>query len=242
MKKGIRIGLIVLFIGFLFALASYNSLHPAEQGYTVWNDAMTMGDKETAKHHFIMYTDIFCPYCDKFSDAVTANLDDFKEQYIDGQNILFEIRVTDLNYLAGHSNNSLPAGEGAYCAAKQNNFWGYYHSLLDKLFEDYHSKGIGVDRNSEHIPDLNITYFYDAAEKGGLNREQFVSCMEKHEGKSELDKNTTRTANTLNGGVPYFVFDKFTYNGFMGEWNPTTDYINVRILMDAGLETGKEKE
>ena len=237
MNKVIRIGVIVIFVGFLFALAAYNSMHPSQKQFGVWNSAMTMGDKETAEHHFVMYTDIFCPYCDKFSNAVTANLEDFKTRYIDGNKILFEIRVTDLNYLSGHSDNSLPAGEGAYCAAKQNNFWGYYHALLGKLFEDYHSKGIGVDRNSEHIPELAIEYFYDAAEQGGLDRSQFISCMENHEGKAELDRNTTKTSQTLNGGVPYFVFDKFVYSGFMGDWDTTADYENVKLIMEAGLET-----
>ena len=94
---------------------------------TVWNEQMTKGDKDTAKHHFIMYTDVFCPYCDKFSDAVAANMEDFDKNYVEDKNILFEIRVTDMNYVNGHSTNSRPGGEAVYCAAKQGDVKRPHH-------------------------------------------------------------------------------------------------------------------
>ncbi len=237
MKRGIRIGAIVLVFGVFVALAIYNSLNPGPKVTGVWNDAMTIGNKETAKHHFIMYTDIFCPYCDKFSNAVTANWDDFNKKYIEDENILFEIRVTDINYLSGHSNNSLPAAEGAYCAAKQEKFWDYYHAILAKLYEDYHSQGIGVDRTSPRIPDLETDYFTDAANRGGLDYDSFATCMQNHETKDEVEKNTNRATNTISSGVPFFVFDKFSYNGFAGDWDAMEDYKNVELLMKAGLKT-----
>ena len=59
MQKAIRIGILVLVIGFLGALIIFNSINPAPVDMTVWNDQMAKGNKETAKHHFIMYTDIF---------------------------------------------------------------------------------------------------------------------------------------------------------------------------------------
>ena len=237
MQKAARIGIIILIFGLFIGLAIYNSLNPAKGDFTPWNAQMTVGDQESAKHHFIMYTDIFCPYCDKFSNAVTANWDDFVENYIEGKKIFFEIRVTDMNYTSGHSNNSKPAGEGAYCAAKQERFWEYYHALLAKLWEDYHSQGIGVDRFSEHIPDLEMDYFYDAADKAELDHDTFVSCMENHETEAELDANTQKAGAAINGGVPYFVFGKFATSGFVGEWNTEKDYLNVKDMLDAGLST-----
>ena len=236
MQKAIRVGILVLVIGFLGALVIFNSINPTPIDMTVWNEQMTKGDKETAKHHFIMYTDIFCPYCDKFSDAVAANLDHFENHYIKDNNILFEIRVTDVNYVNGHSQNSRPAGLAAYCAAKQGDFWSYYYALLAKIYNDYHSRGIGVDRTSEKIPTLEMSYFYDITDNlESIDREKFTTCMENNETAAELDKNTKEAQKKINGGVPRFFFDKYTADGFAGNWNTTSDYEQVKLLMDAGL-------
>ena len=236
MQKAIRVGLLVLIIGFLGALIIFNAVNPAPVDMTVWNEQMTKGDKDTAKHHFIMYTDVFCPYCDKFSDAVAANMEDFDKNYIEDKNILFEIRVTDMNYVNGHSTNSRPGGEAVYCAAKQGDFWSYYYALLAKIYKDYHSRGIGVDRDSEKIPTLSMDYFYDIADNiDTLDREKLVSCMENNETVKELDDNTTKAKSKVNGGVPRFVFDKYIADGFLGNWNTDNDYKQVKLLMDAGL-------
>lgn len=237
MQKAIRITALVAVIGLLVGLVIYNTLNPAPPDMGVWNTAMSKGDAKTAKHHFIMYTDIFCPYCDKFSNAVAANLEKWEHDYIERENILFEIRVTDVNYLNGHSNNSRPAGIAAYCAAKQDNFWDYYYALLAKMFEDYHSKGIGVDKYSQRIPDLDKSYFTNVAKGVKLDQGSFKQCVENEETAKELDKNTTRAQNYINGGVPRFVFDKFTYDGFAGTWDTASDYEQVKTLMNAGLST-----
>ena len=236
MQKAIRVGLLVLIIGFLGALIIFNAVNPAPVDMTVWNEQMTKGNKDTAKHHFIMYTDVFCPYCDKFSDAVAANMEDFDKNYIEDKNILFEIRVTDMNYVNGHSTNSRPGGEAVYCAAKQGDFWSYYYALLAKIYKDYHSRGIGVDRNSEKIPTLSMDYFYDIADNiDTLDRGKLVSCMESDETTAELDENTNKAKSKVNGGVPRFVFDKYVADGFLGNWNTDNDYKQVKLLMDAGL-------
>ncbi len=234
MQRVIRIVAVCVVIGFLVALIVFNATKPVD--FTPWEMAMTKGDKETAKHHFIMYTDIFCPYCDKFSNALRAHAEDFQKDYIEDKNVFFEIRMTDVNYTYGHSNNSRPGGEGAYCAAAQDNFWGYYDALLTKLYDDYHSKGIGVSKDSEHIPDLPDSYFSDAAEKGGLDVEKFNACMESDEMLAKLDSNTKRAQNALQSGVPYFVFDKYTANGFLGQWDAEGyDWEQAKLLLDAGL-------
>ena len=238
MQRVIRIGVLVAVVGFLVALVVFNTLNPTPPDMETWNAQMSKGDPETAKHHFIMYTDIFCPYCDKFSDAVAANMEDFNKHYIEDNNILFEIRVTDVNYVNGHSNNSRPAGEAAYCAAKQGDFWSYYYALLDKVYQDYHSRGIGVDRYSEKIPDLQPEYFYDIAnDLETIDREKLVSCMENDETIKELDDNTKKAQAKINGGVPRFVFDKYIADGFDGNWNTDHDYEQVKLLMDAGLSS-----
>ena len=238
MQRGIRIAILVAVIGFLAALVIFNTLNPAKPDMATWNAKMSKGDPETAKHHFVMYTDIFCPYCDKFSDAVAANLDDFEQKYIKDNNVLFEIRVTDMNYKNGHSNNSKPAGVAAYCAAREGNFWDYYYKLLGQLYEDYHSRGIGVSKESEKIPELEKSYFYHIAKDiDGLDYEKMKNCINNDETLSELDENTNKAQRIINGGVPHFVFDKYTADGFLGNWNTDNDYEQVKLLMDAGLSS-----
>ena len=224
MQKAVRVVAVVLVLGFLVALIAYNVANPPKPDYTPWTMAMTQGDKDTAEHHFVMYTDIFCPYCNKFSIAVMANQEEFEKEWLEEKKIFFELRVTDLNYVSGHSDNSRPAGEGAYCAAKQDKFWEYYHNLLQKIWDDYYVNGIGIDRDAEVIPTLASDYYYDAAEKGGLDMESFKSCFDNHEGADELDKNTLKAQKYITSGVPQFNFDKFSYSGFVGVWDSDTDW------------------
>lgn len=234
MQRAIRVIGLCLIIGFLVALLVFNANKPVD--YTPWEMAMTKGDKETATHHFIMYTDVFCPYCDKFSNALRAHAEEFKTDYLENKHIFFELRVTDVNYTYGHSNNSRPGGEGAYCAAAQNNFWGYYDALLERIYEEYHSKGIGVSKDSEHIPDLPEEYWTEVAEKGGLDVEAFKACMDSDEMLTKLDKNTERAQRNMPSGVPYFVFDRYTTSGFLGEWDAAGfDWEQAKLLLDAGL-------
>lgn len=236
MQKAIRIIVLVAIIGFLGALVIFNSLNPSPVDMTAWNEGMTKGDAKTAKHHFVMYTDIFCPYCDKFSDAVAANMEDFEKTYIEDNNVFFEIRVTDMNYENGHSPNSRPAAQGAYCASKQGDFWSYYYALLAKIYRDYHSRGIGVDRDSEKIPTLDKSYFYDFVDDiDTLDTENMKSCIENGDTLSEVDEMTAKAKTKINGGVPRFVFDKYIADGFLGNWNTDNDYKQVKLLMDAGL-------
>lgn len=231
-KAFLALGVVALVVG----LMVYNtSTKPTNaEPLVAWNEAMTKGDPETGKH-FIMYTDIFCPYCDKFSNALHANADDFNKNYIDNGKIYYEMRVTDLNYLSGHSDNSKPAGESTYCAAKQDKFWEYYKALLDKLYEDYHSKGIGVSKTSPRPPTLEVSYYYEIAKSAGLEEVAFVGCMEGHETLEELDAATTRAQRLIESGVPYFVFGDFRASGFDGNWDTDNDYKQAKLMLSAGL-------
>lgn len=227
--------LAVLVVGFVVALIIFNATRPVEVEVTAWNSAMVKGNPETGKH-YIMYTDIFCPYCDKFSNALHANAEDFAENYIDNGKVYYEMRVTDINYVSGHSDNSRPGGESIYCAAKQDKFWEYYEAILDKLYKDYHSKGIGVSRTSEKMPLLKNDYYYEAGAVVGMDVEEFRNCIENHDALEELNAATSKAQRLIASGVPYFVFGEFKTSGFDGNWNTDNDYKQARMMLDAGLE------
>ena len=184
MQKAIRAIAVLLVVGFLFALIIYNAAHPPKPDAAIWNRAMTLGDAETAEHFFYDYTDIMCPYCDKFAIAMDKHMDEFKADYVEDKKVFYELRLTSLlsNFhpdeasLVDNSTNSAMAG---YCAADQGKFWEWYGWILDKLNADFFSKGIGASSTAtEHIPQLEQSYFTAVSDEiEGLDGEKLTQCV-----------------------------------------------------------------
>jgi protein-disulfide isomerase len=221
-KVILAIGLGVLVVG----LVVYNATLPKKAedtgGAKAWNAAMAKGNPE-AKNHFIVYTDIFCPYCDNFSRAIMDNAVEFEENYLTNDAVYYELRLTDI--ISDHSVNSERAGEAGYCAAKQGKFWQFYEGILAKLWEDYHSKGIGTSKTSPKIPELDDEYYLVGE---GLDMEVLSGCLEGHETLKELKNNTTKASAVVKGSVPYFIFNDFVSSGFGGDW------ATVKMMFKAG--------
>lgn len=217
------VAVVCAFIGLIFAsLISQPS--PAGQA---WTAAMTTGP-EDAKSHYVMYTDLMCPYCDVFSREVMAHWDEF-QAYLSEHNILFEIRMTDMLYEGSNVEKSREAGEASYCAARENKFWEFYHGALKALWDDYHSKGIGSSKTAPPIKDMPDDYWLKVGQQVGLG-EQFANCLKNHESVDDLDYNTRR-ASQVAAGLPSFKFNKFTTSGFSDTW----DWSYVKMMLDAGL-------
>lgn len=214
---------IFVFVGLIFASLT-SKPDPAGEA---WTAAMTTGPDE-AKSHYIMYTDLMCPYCDVFSRETMAHWDEFQE-YLAEHKILFEIRMTDMLYEGNGSERSRDAGEAAYCAARENKFWEFYHGALSALWDDYHSKGIGSSKTAPPITNMPDDYWIKVGQKAGLG-EQFESCVNNHETAEELDYNTRRAAQ-VSTGLPSFKFNKFATSGFSDTW----DWNYVKMMLDAGL-------
>jgi hypothetical protein len=210
--------------GIVVALIVFNASQPREVEPEVWVEQMTMG-RSDAQNHFIVYTDMMCPYCDNFSRVIIENMDDFERDYLDTGKIYLEYRMTDI--IADHSVNSERAGEAAYCAAGVEKFWPWYGGVLKKLWDDYHSEGIGTSKTAPKIPELPDEYWAQEIEGVSLG-DDFVECMDSHGALAELDRNTARAAKVLPNGVPYFVFNDFTSSGFDGNWD------TVRAMFGAG--------
>ena len=161
-----------------------------------------------------------------------------QKEYLEDKGVYFEIRMTRMNYVSHKSENSKNAAEGSYCAAKQNKFWDFYYTMLDKLWADYFSKGIGVSKDAkEHIPELEMSYFNDAAEKGELNMDEFTACMDSNEMEKTINNNTNKAGSITGGGVPYFQFGGAQpAAGFAGNWDTDADWQNAKTMLNAGLK------
>ena len=245
MQKAIRIAAIVLIVGFIGYLFITSAINTGKAQKEPWHKAMTLGDIETAEHIFYDYTDIMCPYCDKFALAMDAHLDEFKKDYIEDKKVYYEIRLTDLlsKYHPedeGMVSNSHLSARAGYCAADKDKFWEYYSWILGKLDQDYFSKDIGTQPGKEKIPQLETEYFTAVGEDiEGLDSEYMASCIGSNDTIATVNKYTSKASGIVKSGLPYYVFDKYTAPGFAGNWEIEHDWQQARLLFDAGIASKK---
>ena len=229
MGRIIRIAAVIILAGAFVALIIFNaSSTPADEA---WDEATTMGNLD-AKNHYIFYTDLMCPYCDAYSRLIAENKEEFQRDYLEGKDILYEIRLTDFLYEYGEHKTeySRQSAEAAYCAARENKFWDFYEAALNKLNKDYHSKGIGVSKTSPQIKDITDEYWLNIGKSVGLG-EQFETCYKNHETVDQIKANTAKVSRIVDSGLPYFKFGKFSTGGFDQSW----DWSYVKKYLDAGL-------
>lgn len=240
MPKAFRIIGMVLVVGGIGALIALSIItlqnRAAEDFETrVWDEQMTMGNLD-AENHFVMYTDLACPYCDVFARELIENEEKFVKEYVEGQNVLWEVRLTSfLNAYGEHkSEMSLWSAEGAYCAKREGKFWDYYHAAVKSLWEDYHSKGIGNSKNAPMIKDMTADYWKKIGHEVGLG-EKFDQCFDNHETRAEINEVNEKTAEELQraggGGMPFFKFNNFIQSGF----DPSWDWDYVEMYLKSGL-------
>jgi len=230
----ITLGVVVLLSGSLI-------------GYTVWdkatdwhfevgdanswthNEAMMEGSAE-ASQTFYEYTDLFCPYCGKFSLVLRENQSEFESEYLNQNKFRYELVVTDI-LTDGKDNpvNSHMAGTFAYCAANQNKFWEFYNAFLDQIDEEFWQKGIGHEHDAPMIPYQNEAWFYEIAKNGGLDASALTDCYESGEGETQLANANAKAVTELSGGLPDFHFGAYQSSGFNGDWD------TVKQMFDAGL-------
>lgn len=228
--KIVRWVVLVLVVGLFFGLIITN-IGNKNHADAVWNEAATIG-KMDAQHYYIFYTDMACPYCSAFSLAIHENYDEFKRDYIEGKDILYEVRVTDFLYEYGEHQPEMSrwGAEATYCAANENRFWEYYYGALDALKNDYFSRGIGVSKTAPMISDMTADYWLEVGKSIGLS-DEFESCFTEHKMLDKVKENTAKAAQQVQGGLPYFKFDKFTTGGFDTNWG----WSYVKKYLDAGL-------
>ncbi len=229
MKKALRIIGIIAIIGIIIAaiVASMNS-KPSNTD-KIWDTATTIGNPE-AKNYFIIYSDLVCPYCIAFENAIVENEEEF-QNYIKQNDILIEVRLSDFLYEYGESNpiNSRYSAVATYCAKNEGKFWDYYNLAVTTVWNDYF-KDLGKGAFTK-MSSLTKDYWIGIGEKVGLG-DDFKTCVQNDTPLAEIKENAKKTAK-LADGMPYFKLNNYTSSGFDLSWG--WDY--VQMYFKAGLES-----
>lgn len=221
------IGIVVVLIAAIVASMN-NKPSNAER---VWDEATTLGEME-AKNYFIIYSDIACPYCIAFENALIEHEDEFK-QYLKDNDILVEVRLSDFLYEYGESNpiESRYGAEAVFCAKKEGKFWDYYDLAVTKVWDEYFAKS-GKAAFTE-FNKLKKDYWIKLGEKVGLG-EDFAKCVEEDETLDEVMANAKKSAKLVTG-MPHFKFNEFVSGGFDLSWR----WEDALKYLEAGLKSKK---
>lgn len=229
-KKVLRIIGLIAIIAVIIA-AIIISMTPKTQNNSdlVWDSEMTVGNPD-AKNYFIIYSDLVCPYCIAFENAIVENEDKF-QKYIKENDILVEVRLSDFLYEFGESNpvHSRYSAIATYCAKNEGKFWEYYNHAVSSVWNDYF-KDLGKSAFSK-LNSMSPSYWTKLGHQIGLG-DSFDSCIENQDPLAEIEKNAEKSAKLANG-MPYFKFNNYTSSGFDLSWG----WSYVEMYFDAGLES-----
>lgn len=228
-KVATIVGVIVVAV--LLIAAIVFSMMPKEQNNAemVWDEQMTVGDLN-AKNYFIIYSDLVCPYCIAFENAIVENEEDF-QKYIKENDILVEVRLSDYLYEYGESNpmHSRYSALASYCAKNEGKFWDYYHHAVTSVWNDYF-KNLGKKASSS-MASVGQEYWIKLGHQVGLG-EDFDKCVKNQEPLEEIKANAAKSVK-LADGMPYYKFNNYTSSGFDLSWG----WEYVLMYFQAGLES-----
>lgn len=227
MKKGLRIFGVVAVVAILIAAIFVSMNQKTSNAEKVWDTEMTVGNLE-AKNYFIIYSDLACPYCVAFENAIIEHEEQFKN-YIEENDILVEIRLSDFLYEYGQSQSpeSLYGAEATYCAKKEGRFWDYYDKAITKVWKEYF-EGNGKAAFSEFNQN-GKDYWIEIGREIGLD-DDFEKCVKNDETLAEVEDAALRSVKLIDG-MPYFKFNKYISSGFDLSWG--WDY--ALMYFEAGL-------
>lgn len=210
MQKVARIlGLIAIAIVIFAAIIiSFNQKTPNSE--KVWDKDTTVGNME-AENYFIIYSDIVCPYCVAFENAIIENEDEF-QKYIKENDILVEVRLSDFLYEYGQSNpiSSRYSAEAVYCAKKEGKFWDYYNYVIPYVWNNYFKisgKNAFMELNAK-----KKDFWINIGKETGLG-DDFENCVKNDETLPEIMEIAKKTVQNIDG-MPYFKFNKYIFSGF----------------------------
>ena len=229
MKKALRIiGIIGVAMLIILAISASMNAKPSNSE-KVWDEKTTIGSMD-AKNYFIVYSDLVCPYCIAFENAIVEHEDEF-QKYIKENDILYEVRISDFLYEYGETNpiNSRYSAVATYCAKNEDKFWDYYNLAVTTVWNDYF-KDSGKSAVA-NMSKLGKDYWINIGKKVGLG-EKFEDCVKNDEPLTEIKETAAKTAKLANG-MPYFKLNKYTSSGFDLSWG----WEYVQMYFKAGLES-----
>ena len=229
MKKIFRIiGLIAIVIAIIATIAISMNVKPSNSD-RIWDEKTTIGDIN-AKNYFIIYSDIMCPYCVAFENAIFENETAFKN-YIKENDILVEVRLSDFLYEFGETSpvSSRYSAEATYCAKKEDKFWDYYKIAITTIWNDYF-KDSGKSAFGA-LNKLGKDYWIKLGEKINLG-ENFADCVNNDETLEEIIANAEKTSRLISS-MPFFKFNNYTNSGFSLSWG----WEYVLMYFQAGLDS-----
>lgn len=229
MNKVGRIIGVVAVIGLITGAIIASMQKPAAGG-SVWDKETTLGSQE-AKNHFIIYSDILCPYCVAFENAMIEHEEELQE-YIKKHDILIEVRLSDFLYEYGESKpiNSRYSAVATFCAKREGKFWDYYNNAITTVWNSYF-KTSGKAAFME-MQSLDKDYWISLGKEVGLG-ESFETCVRNDNTLDEVIKTASKTAKAVDGGMPYFKFNNFSQSGFDMSWG----WEYVLQYFEAGLKS-----
>ena len=229
MKKFLRIfGIIIVVILIISAIIASTSSKPSN-AEMVWDEQMTTGNLD-AKNYFIIYSDLVCPYCVAFENAIVEHEQEF-QKYLKENDVLVEIRLSDFLYEYGETRpvNSRYSAVATYCAKSEGKFWDYYNLAVSTIWKDYF-KDLGKSAVSK-MSKLDKNYWIKLGQQIGLG-DSFKSCVENDEPLAEIQANAQKSSKLIQG-MPYFKFNNYTSSGFDLSWG----WEYVQMYFQAGLES-----
>ncbi|MBQ3441597.1 thioredoxin domain-containing protein [Candidatus Saccharibacteria bacterium] len=228
-QKIVRIvSIIVIVVAIVAAMVASFNQKPSNADM-IWDEQTIIGNKE-AKNYFIIYSDIVCPYCVAFENAIIENKEDF-ERYIADNDVLVEIRLSDFLYEHGASKSiaSRYSAEAVYCAKNEGKFWDYYEKAITTVWNDYFKESgkSGYSKLNSNTKD----YWIEIGKSVGLS-DKFEKCVKEDEPLEEVVKVSDKMAKNIDG-LPYFKFNKYISSGFDMSWG----YDYVKMYFDSGLKS-----
>ncbi len=229
MKKTLRIvGLVAVVVALIAAIVTSMN-HKTPNSEKVWDIDTTIGNID-AENYFIIYSDIACPYCIAFENAIIENEEEFTK-YIEDNDILVEVRLSDFLYEYGESRpvESLLGAEAIFCAKNEGKFWDYYNLAVTRVWNEYFKlsgKGAFGEFNK-----LGRDYWIELGKEVGLG-EEFAACVEEEQTFEVVSANAAKSARLVNG-LPYFKFNSYISGGFDLSWG----WEYVLMYFEAGLKT-----
>ena len=220
MKKFLRIFGIIAIVVIIIAAIAVSMNNKPSNADRIWDTEMTLGNPE-AKNYFIIYSDLVCPYCIAFENAIVEHEEEF-QKYITENDILYEYGETN-------PINSRYSAIATYCAKDAGKFWDYYNLAVTTVWNDYF-KDSGKSAVSS-MSKLGKEYWTSIGKKVGLG-DDFVKCVEDDKPLDEIKENAKKTAK-LASGMPFFKLNNYTSSGFDLSWG----WEYVQMYFQAGLDS-----